>query len=263
MVRVILLLSFLLAALTAGGCAGGGNRPGEGSTPVSITVSAAASLREALEEIRAAYAGNNPGIRVTYNLGASGTLQRQIEEGAPADLFISADRSQVDSLSRKGLIMESSRKDLLTNELVLITGSEASLSGFGDLSGKAVGRVSIGSPDTVPAGKYARQTLSALGIWDSLQPRLVLARDVRQVLTYVETGNVDAGLVYRSDAIAGRGIKVVATAPDGSHDPIVYPLAVISSTGHPEESLKFASFLSGEEAGKIFEKYGFKKIHRQ
>jgi len=253
-------LFFILFIMALTGCAG--NNVKAGPEPVNLTVAAAASLQDAAEEIKAVYATKNPGVRITYNFSSSGTLQKQIEEGAPADLFISSGKSQMDALSRKGLIIEASRVDLLGNELVLIAGRDASITGFEDLAGPVVTRISIGTPETVPAGSYAKEVLTTLNLWDKLQPKMVLAKDVRQVLTYVETGNVDAGLVYRTDAVSGKKVKIVAAAPAGSHKPVVYPMAVMNNTGNKNASEEFAAYLSGREAAAVFEKYGFKTIKK-
>jgi len=259
-VRRPAVIFFILVIMALTGCAG--NNAKAYPEPVNLTVAAAASLKDAAEEIRTVYAAKNPEVKITYNFSSSGTLQKQIEEGAPADLFISAGKSQMDALSRKGLIIETSRVDLLGNELVLIAGREAIITGFEDLAVPGVSRISIGTPETVPAGGYAKEVLTNISLWDKLQPKLVLAKDVRQVLTYVETGNVDAGLVYRSDAVSGREVKIVAAAPAGSHKPVVYPMAVIKNTGNKNASEEFAAFLSGREAATVFEKYGFKTIKK-
>jgi molybdate transport system substrate-binding protein len=254
------LAMLLIAALT--GCGGGEEQPKAKSEPVTLTISAAASLKDALEELKTVYAGQHPDMTVTYNFAASGPLQRQIEEGAPVDLFISAGKSQMDTLAGKGLIVDASRKDLLGNELVLIAKNESKLAGFEGLTDPAVAKIGIGTPETVPAGKYAQEALASQKLWDKLQPKLVQAKDVRQVLTYVETSNVDAGIVYRSDAMSGKDVKVVAAAPPGSHKPIEYPMAVIKSTKHQKETEVFAAFLSGEEAARVFQKYGFKPAQK-
>lgn len=251
-----------IVLLASAGCGSGQEPPKSGSAPVSLTVSAAASLRDAAEELKALYAAKQPNVKITYNFAASGPLQKQIEEGAPVDLFISAGKTQMDALAAKGLIVDASRRDLLGNDLVLIAGKDSTISGFEGLADKSVGKISIGTPDTVPAGQYAREVLTALTVWDKIQPKLVLAKDVRQVLTYVETGNVDAGLVYRSDAVNGKNIRVIAVAPAGSHRPIVYPVAIIKSTRHPKEAEEFALFLSSDEAAAVFTGHGFKPIKK-
>lgn len=254
----VFLTLMLFITLTAFGC--GGQKQQAKTEPVNLNISAAASLTDAAGELKTLYETKNAGATLTYNLAASGTLQKQIEEGAPADLFISAGKSQMDALSQKGLIVEESRKDLLGNELVLIAGKDSKLAKFEDLTDASVGKISIGTPETVPAGNYAKETLTNLNLWEQLQPKMVLAKDVRQVLTYVETGNVDAGLVYRTDAATSDKVKIIAAAPAGSSKPIVYPMAVIKSTKHQKEAEGFAAFLTTDEAVKIFEKYGFKVL---
>ena len=255
-------LTFLVLALFvmafAAGC--GGTKEPAKTEPVNLNISAAASLQDAAGELKTLYETENAGVILTLNLAASGTLQKQIEEGAPADLFISAGKSQMDALSQKGLIVEESRKDLLGNELVLIAGKDSKLAKFEDLADASVGKISIGTPETVPAGKYAKETLTNLNLWEQLQPKMVLAKDVRQVLTYVETGNVDAGLLYRTDAATGGNNKIIAAAPAGSSAPIVYPVAVIKNTKYQKEAEAFEAFLTSDEAVKIFEKYGFKVL---
>lgn len=251
-----LLVAYLILFATTTGC---GSKKTVAS-PVNLTVSAASSLKDAAVELKTIYEQQNPGITITYNFAASGTLQKQIEEGAPVDLFISAGQAQMDALTGKGLVLEGSRKNLLGNDLVLIAKNDSQLTSFKELVSQSVARISIGAPEIVPAGNYAREALTSLGIWDSIQTKLVLAKDVRQVLTYVETGNVDAGLVYRSDALTGKSIKVVDTAPAGSHKPIVYPMGVIKSTSYQKQVIAFASFLTGNEASRVFEKYGFKTL---
>ena len=193
-----------------------------------------------------------------FNLGSSGTLQRQIEQGAPVDVFISASAEELDRLESRGLILPGSRKNLVGNTVVLIVpaGSFA-IKGFQDLTRPAVKLVSIGEPQTVPAGKYASQVLAYLGIYDELKPKLVLAKDVRQVLTYVETSNVNAGIVYATDARISAKVKVVATAPDDSHSPIIYPIAIVKGSHNEAAAKDFEMFLLSPQSQHIFRKYGF------
>ncbi len=253
---IIGIMLFIIAAVA--GCGGAAKeQPGTTAEPVNLTIAAAASLKDATEDIKAAYEKQHQNVTLTFNLASSGTLQKQIEEGAPADLFISAGKPQMDALEQKGLLIDDSRKDLLGNELVLIAGKDSELTGFEGLTGAGVGKISIGTPETVPAGQYAKEALTSMELWDQIQPKLVLAKDVRQVLTYVETGNVDAGLVYRSDAAVGKDIKVVASAPADSHKPVVYPVALIKDTKNQKDTEDFANYLFGDEAAKIFDKYGF------
>ena len=236
-----------------------GERLGVLPTPAGdLTVSAAISLRDALDEISHLYSADHPAVTVRFNLGGSGTLQRQIEQGAPVDIFISASTKEMDALQSQGLLLPGTRKDLVKNSVVLIVpeGNKA-ISGFQDLTKPAVKTVAIGEPQTVPAGKYAQEVLTRFGIYDQLKPKLVLAKDVRQVLTYIETGNAEAGIVYATDAKISTKVTVVATAPENSHSPVVYPAAVIKNSTNPAASKAFLEFLAGEKARAVFEKYGF------
>jgi len=264
MKRLLLFLSLMMfITIAAVGCGSGQEQPNNAQTePVSLTISAAASLKDAAEELKEIYITKHREISITYNFASSGTLQKQIEEGAPVDVYISAGKSQMDALAEKDLVIGETRQDLLSNEIVLITQSDGNMTGFEELTGSDVGKVSIGTPESVPAGKYAKEALVSLELWDKIQPKLVLAKDVRQVLTYVETGNVDAGLVYSSDTVIGKGIKIVAAAPAGSHKPIVYPMAVVKGTGYLKEAKAFTEFISGDEASQIFTKYGFKPLNK-
>jgi len=254
------LVLIVLTTVAIAGCGGGEGQARAGAEPVNLTIAAAASLQDAAGELKTIYEQQQAGVKITYNFASSGTLQKQIEEGAPADLFISAGKSQMDALAEKGLIVDASRRDLLGNELVLITGKDGSLSGFEGLTDAGVAKIAVGTPETVPAGKYAQEALTHLGLWDKIESKLVLAKDVRQVLTYVETSNADAGLVYRSDTMGSDRIKIVAAAPADSHKPIVYPMAVIKGSKYQKEAEDFAGFLQGAEAARVFEKYGFKPL---
>jgi len=224
----------------------------------AVGVSAAISLKDALSELKKLYEKKDPGVELEFNLGSSGQLQKQIEEGAPVDLFISAGKKQMDELAAKGLIAPGTRADLLGNELVLIVTKEKEkeIKGFADLSRKGV-TFSIGQPETVPAGKYALETLTSLKLWEGLSGRVVYAKDVRQVLAYVDSGNVDAGLVYRSDAVALKGAVIAAVAPRGSHSPIVYPAAIVKGARNMKAAEKFLAFLKTPEASAVFARFRF------
>jgi len=257
---LISLMVFIVIAVV--GCGTNQEQPKTAAEPVSLTISFAASLQDAAEELKDIYIEENPNVAIACNFASSGTLQKQIEEGAPVDMFFSAGQKQMDALSDKGLIVEDSRKDLIGNDIVLIAVKDSPLTGFDELTGDKVGKISIGEPESVPAGKYAQETLISMDLWDALQPKMVLAKDVRQVLTYVETGNVDAGLVYSSDALVGENIKVVTAAPEDSHKPIIYPLAIIKDTKHQTETESFIDFLTSSEARQVFTKYGFKTLEK-
>lgn len=264
--KMLCVITGLMLIAALAGCTqtnrGTPNSGATGNQNKTITLSAAVSLKEALTELQKLYAQKNPRVKLNINFGSSGALQQQIEEGAPVDAFISAGKRQMDGLEKQGLIDRETRKDILGNELVLVVakGKETQIKGFNDLSGEKVVKISIGTPETVPAGKYAQETLSKLGLWEKLQDKLVLAKDVRQVLTYVDTGNVDAGLVYESDARALKNGMKAATAPDNTHQPIVYPAAVIKDSKAASEARDFLNFLTGPEAAAVFKQYGFKPL---
>jgi molybdate transport system substrate-binding protein len=228
----------------------------------TVTVSAAASLKDALDQISQLYRSEKPGVSVRFNLGGSGTLQRQIEQGAPVDVFISASPDEMDGLEAKGLLLPGTRRNLVANSVVLIVPAGSAIGGFQDLAESRVKLIAIGEPQTVPAGKYAREVLTNMGLYDRLKPKFVLAKDVRQVLTYVATGNADAGIVYATDARISQKVKVAATAPPGSHSPVIYPVAVVKASGNPAAAKDFEAFLEGARAQGIFQKFGFLSTKR-
>jgi len=244
------------------GCSTGkNNEPVVKVEPTEIMVSAAASMKDSMTEIQKAYALKTPAVKLTIVYGASGTLQQQIEQGAPVDLFISAGKTQMDALEAKNLLVKESKIDLVGNELVLVTGKDNSqVTSLEDLSKTGVIKIGIGTPESVPAGKYAQEALTNLKLWDKLQTKLVMAKDVTQVLTYVETGNAEAGFVYQSDALGSTKVKVVTVVPTSSHKAIVYPAAVISATKNKQLTEDFLKYLQSPDAQQVFVKYGFKTI---
>jgi molybdate transport system substrate-binding protein len=234
------------------------------ATPVllkDITVSAAVSLKDALDEIALLYRVEAPNTVIHFNLGASGTLERQIEEGAPVDAFISASEDPMNSLESKGFVLSGTRRDLAKNTVVLIVPKgKAGIANFRDLTSPEVKHIAIGEPKTVPAGKYAEEILTHFHFYEELKPKLVLAGDVREVLTYISTGNADAGIVYATDAKTSADVSIVTTAPEDSHSPVIYPVAILKSSKESGEAKRFLDFLAGEKAQKVFEKYGFKPV---
>ncbi len=250
----------LLALLALPACGGAGDRSG-GQKPVELTVSAAASLTEAVKEIGALYEERHQDTKLLYNFGASGTLQKQIQEGAPADLFISAASRNMDEFVNAGLAVADSHVQLLAGELVVIVPAEGGhdIKGLRDLEGDGMKRIAIGIPESVPAGGYAKEALEGEQLWERLQGKLVQAKDVRQVLQYVETGNADAGFVYRTDAIASDEARIAFAVDAGSHAPILYPAAAVAASKHPDMAKELLAFFQSEEAMAVFERYGFRK----
>jgi molybdate transport system substrate-binding protein len=227
---------------------------------VELTVSAAASLQDALNEITVAFVKDHPNVKINYNFGASGALQQQISQGAPVDLFFSAAKDKFDKLVEDGLIEKKKGIDLVGNEIVLVVPKDASkgITVFEDLT-KAE-KISIGTPESVPAGQYAKETLENVKVWSAVEGKMVYAKDVRQVLTYVETGNVDAGIVYKTDALISSNVKIVATAKESTHAPIIYPVGVIKNSSHPKEAQLFYDYLQNKKSIQTLEKYGFKGL---
>lgn len=253
------IVSIFLVMILAVGC---GNNPAPkqaAAQPVEINISAAVSLKDALAEIEKNYQTKNPNVKLILNLGASGTLQKQIEQGAPADIFISAAPTQMNELEAENLVNKATRKNLVENKLVMIVpqNSALNLSKYEDIVKPEVGKFSIGEPTVVPAGQYAQQVLQKMGIWEKVKDKAVLAKDVRTVLTYVETGNAEAGIVYKTDAASSSKVRVVAAAPEGSHQPIVYPVAILAGAKQPKAAEDFLTYLTSTESKAVFEKYGF------
>ncbi|MGH8212881.1 MAG: molybdate ABC transporter substrate-binding protein [Rhodanobacteraceae bacterium] len=224
------------------------------------TIFAAASLKPALDDLAAHGALGAPPPRLVY--AASSALARQIEQGAPADVFISADEDWMDELAKHGGVVADSRTDLLGNALVLV--APASSTTAVDLSGKdslrqalgMVGRLSVALPQSVPAGRYASQALHALGLWDSVASKLAMSRDVRAALQLVAMRECPLGIVYRSDAISEPRVRVIATFPPASHEPIVYPVAVVQGRDNTA-SRALLRALQSPHAGEVFRHYGF------
>jgi len=224
----------------------------------NLLVSAAASLKDVMEEIQPLYQKKQPNVNLTFNFGASGALLQQIEQGAPADIFISAAKRQMDTLDQKGALVPGTRTNLANNKLVLIVPKDSrAVTSFTSLKQPEIKRIAIGEPRSVPAGQYAEQVLQKLNLWNDVKPKLVFANNVRQVLAAVESGNADAGMVYITDAKISNKVKVVVAADDSYHSPIIYPIAVLKSSKNVNEAKAFVQYLSSQEAKGVLQKYGF------
>lgn len=226
---------------------------------VELMISAAASLTDALTELKTSFETENPGTTLSFNFGSSGKLATQISQGAPSDVFLSASQKDMDGLDEKQLIDKATRQDFTGNALVLVTGASSSpgITSFEELNNPAIKHIAVGEPETVPAGRYAKETLEALKLWDSLSGRMVYGSDVRQVLTFVESGNAEVGIVYSSDAVISKDVKVLATAKAEWHKPIVYPGAVVAATKHADAAKAFLTYLTSDKGKEILQKYGF------
>jgi molybdate transport system substrate-binding protein len=249
--RVHLVLR-IAGALFAGPLGGARLAAGE------ITVFAAASLSDALRELAAIHE-KATGDTVRLNLGASSLLARQIKEGAPADLFLSADEAKMDDLAKADLIDPATRRRLLSNTLVIVVAadSEVKLASAQDLTRATVRRLALAEPETVPAGIYARDYLQECGVWEAVRRKIVPTENVRAALAAVESGNVDAGIVYQTDALISKKVRVAWAVPPSEGPRISYPVAVVKGGGNPDAAKCFLARLVSPAGKSVFAKYGF------
>jgi molybdate transport system substrate-binding protein len=254
--RTGLLVSLFTAVAMLGGVA----RPPASAqeSPSQITVAAAISMKEAMEALERRFSEHTGAPKVALDLGASGILEKQIEEGAPVDVFISAARVEMNALEQKGLLVAGTRRDIAGNRLVLVVpaGSTA-VKDVEDLKKPGVRTIAIGETRSVPAGQYAAQALRSLKLFDVLQPKFVYAQDVRAVVAYVADRDADAGFVYETDAKISDQVAITSVLPASSYTPIVYPAAVIRGSQNVAGARAFVEFLESPEARAIFAKYGF------
>ena len=232
---------------------------GDSSEKVELNISAAASLQEAMVELEKEFKNINPDVKLTVNLGSSGSLMQQIQEGAPCDLFISAGAKQMDALVEDGTVEKDAVKTLLTNDLVLVAAKGEKVDSLDALKTDDVEKIAIGDPESVPAGKYAKEVLDNTKLYDNVKDKLVLAKDVKEVLSWVQKGNADVGFVYLSDATGVDDVDVVLTTDEDTHSEIAYPIAVLKDSKQSDAAKQFEDFLLSDAGQAILEKYGFKK----
>lgn len=259
-IKILLIISLLIFCA----CGKAENQNSSVKNNENLTISAAISLKDAFDEIAKSFEAKT-GKKVNFNYGASGALQQQIESGAPVDIFASAGEKQMNELEKGGFIQTNSRKDFAKNSLVLIVpkSSKISIEKFDDLAKTEVQKIAVGNPKTVPAGQYAEECLKNLNLQTTVQAKLILAENVRQVLDYVVRGEVDAGIVYATDAqIAKEDVNIIATAEESSHSPILYPLAIIKESRQTQTAQEFADFVLSAEGQQILQKYGFQKLRK-
>lgn len=228
---------------------------------VTLNISAAASLQEAMVELETKFKEIEPNVKLEVNLGSSGALQQQIEEGAPCDVFISAGEKQMTALEEKNLLLEDTNKTLLTNDLVLVAPEGIEIKDLETLATNYIDKIAIGDPQSVPAGKYAKEVLDNTKLYDKVEDKLVLAKDVKEVLSWVQQGNVQAGFVYLSDAQDADGVKVSYITKDDTHSSINYPIAVLKDSKKQDKAKVFEDFLLSDNGQNILQKYGFKKAN--
>lgn len=223
-----------------------------------LLVGAAASLEPVLEEMKAVYLEQNPDIKLSFTFASSGTLEQQIKEGAPIDVYLSASPKQVKSLEEDGLIMDDSRVDLIRNELALIVPKtkETIITDFKDVQNAAV--IALGDPASVPVGQYAVEVFKNLDNWEDIKDKTTYGKDVSEVLAWVSAGNAEIGVVYVTDAIKEDKVEIVSIALEGSHSPIIYSVVIIKETEHETQARDFIRFLGSNKAKEIFEEYSFR-----
>ena len=251
----VLLIAFFATTLSVGTA---GAEPG-----AAITISAAISLKNAFEEIGKLYESQNKDSKVLFNFGASGDLMAQIKGGAPVDVFASAALKDMDELDKAGFVVQDTKANFVANTVVLIvpSSSKIALTSFEDLKKAEIKKIAVGNPKTVPVGRYSDETFQYYKISDMIQPKLVFAENVRQVLDYVVRGEVDAGVVYSTDAmVKQQEVRIIMAAPEASHKPIIYPIAVVKGTKNEKAAKGFIALVTSDEGRKILSKYGFKPI---
>ena len=225
----------------------------------TLTISAAASLKEVMTDIKSEYEKTYPSDKIIFNFGGSGALQKQIENGAPVDIFISAATKQMNELVNKNLILPNSNFILLENSIVLIKpkNSKLKVSSFNDLIKPEVKKIAIGEISSVPVGQYSMEIFNNLKINEKVSNKLIYGKDVLSVLSWVESDNVDLGIVYKTDAISSTKVIIIANAPANSHKPVEYPIGIVKDSKNIAKSQQFIKFLKSNKAKALFKKYGF------
>ena len=231
---------------------------GTHANAAALNVFAAASLTDSLKEISRNYEKRNE-VKMSLNFGASSLLARQIAEGAPADIFFSADEARMDAVERNGLVLKGTRRSRLSNSLVVVVASDSALiiKSSHDLTNARVQRIALADPKTVPAGIYAREYLEKLRLWPAVASKVVPTDNVRAALSAVESGNVEVGIVYKTDAGISKKVKIAYQVPASDSPVISYPMAVMKESKQPEAAKRFLNYLDSEEAAQVFEKFGF------
>jgi molybdate transport system substrate-binding protein len=246
-VRVAVIVALALAGVRSAGAQ-------------EVVLSVAISMKEAVEEVGRGFAATRPSVRLRYNFGSSGELQKQIEAGAPVDLFISAARRQMDELERKELIVRETRRVFARNVLTVIKPSDSrlDLAKPADLLDPRVGKIVIGNPKTVPVGQYAQESLRALGLWERVKPKLIFSENVRQALDYVARSEVDVGFVYTTDAaVRTTQVREAFRPAEDTYRPVLYPAAVVAGSRQTAVARAFLDVLTSREGQAVLSRLGF------
>ncbi|MGJ8730635.1 molybdate ABC transporter substrate-binding protein [Listeria aquatica] len=253
----VFLAIFLLVILAA---CGNEASPSKKETKTDLHISAAASLKDAIDMIKPLYEKAHPGTKLTFDFAGSGQIRERVESGAPIDGVLFASESDMDKLIQAK--KATNKAEFAQNTLVLIEPASKKARNSKDLSNKleTYQKFALGNPESVPAGQYGKETLEKLNLYNDMEGKLVLASDVRQVLSYVASGNADAGFVYKTDALISNKVRVVQAVPDSLHAPIGYYSGVVSDTEHQQATESFMAFMRHQKAQKILERYGFKSV---
>ncbi len=247
--KILLILSILLLL---SGCAH------KDKDKVTLTISAAASLKDSMMEVKKNFEKQHPGIHIVFNFGGTGALRKQVEQGAPSDVFLSASKKDYERLVDRGFIDSSLGGDFLTNRLVVIAPKSSSGSSLERLS-HSKNKLAIGNPEFVPAGSYAKEALMGMDMWNKVKDQLIFAKDVRGVLTLVENQSVPLGIVYASDLTASEKVKSIKLIDPSLHSKIGYYAGVLRKSKHPKEAAVFYKFVIDDKRKDTFEKFGFTK----
>lgn len=268
-IPVRILTCLMVAGIVfATGCAGSRNsvinENGQGEK-TELTILAAASLTDVCNEIKERYEAEHQDVTLQFSYGASGALQTQIEEGAPADIFFSAAMKQMNALDEEELMDSDSIVALLENKVVLVVPAEgdSTLASFEEVATDKVTMIGLGEPDSVPVGQYSEEIFTSLGILEQVKEKANYGSDVRTVLSWVESSAVDCGVVYATDAYTTKKVQIVAEAPEGSCKKVIYPAGVTKESNNPEAAAAFLTYLQQEETGVLFESYGFTVLGSQ
>lgn len=263
--KKLLLMAMAAAMALFTGCGGqqtagtSSSASGSSGEQIELHVSAAASLTDVMKELADSYEKEHPNVKIVYNFGSSGALQQAIQNGGETDLFFSAAQKQMNALEKDGLLADGTRKDLLVNEVVLIVPKEGgrNITDFKQVTEPEIKHIALGEPKGVPVGQYSEEVFTKLGILDAVKAKAVYGSDVRQVLSWVESGDAECGVVYATDAAVSDKVKVSAKAPADTHKPIVYPAAALKDSKHLDAARDFLAFVANDTNKKLFEKYGF------
>lgn len=228
------------------------------SPTIVLTISSGVGLRDVMLAIKQAYGQQVSGVTINYNFAASGVLRQQIEQGAPIDVALLASQTDMDALQSRQMLSSGTRKSLLKSEVALIVPRNSSdIKQFQDLTKSSVQRIAIGEPRTVPIGQFAQEVFHYFGLTQQIKPKLVYAKSALEIISYVTSGNVDAGITHNTTAHQSHDVKIVAIAPQKSHTPVIYPVAVLKNSKSPMAAKEFVRFLFSQEARSVFQGYGY------